>query len=436
MMKKKLFISLFGMTSIILSGCAFEFNYILPNNPFKGSSSSIEDYEDDIDDSGSYEIKIWCDQRIKELTTQQVNDFATASNGKYKIEFTVDTTGEDAAASSMIENVQAGADIFIFAQDQLSRLKTAGALSSFTGGIYNTVVKETDADGISAASLNGKLYALPFTSDNGYFMYYNKDVLGEDDVKDMATMCEKLHSKGKKLNYQVFSNGWYGASYFMATGCTSEWTIDPTTNKFSAFNDNYRENGIDACKGLLSLKKYKDAPYNLFSTKDVTDLKKGLGAIVSGIWDYELASSLLGDKLGCCELPSFTVEGKSIHLSSFKGYKLIGVKPTNDSKKLSVCKKIARFLTTKDAQLDRFERVKWAPTNKDALGLDKVQNHPAVSALLAQSKYAKPQLQTPSSWFGAVALIGTKLSGDPNGANNISACLQEYYDTLPSFLDD
>ena len=426
-MLKKLFLPLAGLCAIVLGGCTYNFRYSLPVNPFKSGSAEIEG--DDIDDAGEYSLRIWCDQRIKDLTTLQINNFITASEGKYKIDFRVDTTGEDAAASSMIENVGAGADIYIFAQDQLSRLKTAGALSAFTGVIRDNVVKETDPDGINAASLNGKLYALPFTSDNGYFMYYNKDVLNQDQVKNMESICSTLKAKGKKINFPVFSNGWYGASYFMATGCKSEWTIDPSTNKFSAYYDNYSTMGVDACKGLLALKGYQS---DIFTTKDVTEFRKTLGVLVSGIWDYELAEDILGDKLGCCELPSFTVGGNDIHLSSFKGYKLIGVKPTNDSKKLSVCKRIARFMSNKEAQLERFEAVKWAPTNKDALATSKVQNHKGISALLAQSKYAKPQFQTPSSWFGAVALIATNLKNE----GNIQQCLDDYTATLPSFLDD
>ena len=427
-MFKKLFLPLFGLCAVLLGSCTYNFSYTLPTNPFKSGDAVIEG--DDIDDSGEYKITVWCDQRIKDLTTLQINNFITASNGKYKIDFRVDTTGEDAAASSMIENVGAGADIYIFAQDQLSRLKTAGALSAFTGSIRDLVVKETSEDGVNAASLNGKLFALPFTSDNGYFMYYNKSVLNENDVKSMDSICSKLSSAGKKINFPVFSNGWYAASYFMATGCSSEWSIDPSTNKFSSYVDNYQEKGVDACKGLAKLKAYQNS---IFTTKDVTEFRKSLGVLVSGIWDYELAAQYLGENLGCCEMPNFTAGDKTYHLSSYKGYKLIGVKPTNDSNKLSVCKRIARFLSNKSAQLERFDAVKWAPTNKEALATKDVQNHLGVGALIKQSTYAKPQTQTPSSWFGAVSLIAATLKED---GSNIASCLSDYTATLPSFLDD
>ena len=429
-MKKHILAPVFAMCTIVLSGCTFKFTYTLPLSPFKTESAGIEG--DDFEDSGSYDIRIWCDTRIKDHTQMLVNDFITESAGKYDISYRIDTAGEDSAASSMIENVTAGADLYIFAQDQLSRLKTAGALSVLTGSYRELVTKETDVDGVNAASLNGKLYAFPFTSDNGYFMYYNKDVLGENDVKDMETLCTKLKAKGKKLNFPVFTNGWYCASYFMATGCKSEWTIDPNTNKFSGFSDNFKEKGTDACQGLKNLNTY--AENKLFSTKDISDMSKNLGAVVSGMWDYQLGADTIGaNKLGCCELPTFEANGHTYHLSSYKGYKLLGVKPTTDAKKLSVCKRLARYLSNKQAQLSRFNQSKWVPTNKELLQSSEVKNHPAVAALLKQRTYAQPQLQTPSSWYSAVAQIAKDVT---SGGKAISTALNDYYSVLPSFISE
>ena len=296
-MKKNLFISLAMLAGISLSACTFDFKYIVPTYPFGGGTDEEID-DTGIEDAGSYSIKIWCDQRIADLTSIQVNDFVASSDGKYTIDLVVDTAGEDSAASSMIENVSAGADIYVFAQDQLSRLKTAGALSTITGSMRDSVVRESDSDAVDAASLNGKLYAFPFTSDNGYFMYYDKSVLSADDVKNMEAITKKLKQTGKKMNYGVFTNGWYSASYFMATGCYSNWTIDDVTNKFVAYDDNYNsEAGKKACEGLQQL---ASEPESIWSTKDVTDMKKNLAVCVSGIWDYDLAYKTLGDNLGCC----------------------------------------------------------------------------------------------------------------------------------------
>ena len=99
------------------------------------------------------------------------------------------------AASSMTEDVQSGADIFVFAQDQLSKLKTAGALAAITRDLKNAVVKESEKEAVDAASINGTMYAYPFTSDNGYFMYYDKRVVSDEEAKETnVPVLQKIRS--------------------------------------------------------------------------------------------------------------------------------------------------------------------------------------------------------------------------------------------------
>ena len=189
-MNKKLFklLPLFGIT--VLTGCVqYTFNYVVP--PYPGELPVEADESDGIEDGGSYSIKIWCDQRIESLTSTQVSSWVSSQGGKYKIDLKIDPMGEDSAASTMLEGVDAGADIFVFAQDQLAQLKTAQALAPITGGFENTLKETIDPDGIKAATISEKVYAFPFTSDNGYFLYYDKRALSSDDVKNMATIVAK-----------------------------------------------------------------------------------------------------------------------------------------------------------------------------------------------------------------------------------------------------
>lgn len=437
MKHKKLFILPFA--SLVLSGCSYNFSYTVAPYPYtydlSGGQEIIPQVDEDtgVDDSnGTYNIKIWCDERIKSLTELQVSDFIIKNADKnYNIKLTVDTAGEDSAASDMISNVSAGADIFVFAQDQLSRLKIAGALSTISGGMEINVKNESEPEAIEAASLNGKLLAFPFTSDNGYFMYYNKDILSSEDVKDMDTICSKLRAAGKTMNFPVVTNGWYTASYFMATGCHSEWTIDEK-NHFRMPEDNYNsQNGFDACVGIRELKKYSD----IFSTKDITDMKKNLAVCVSGIWDYEAAYKILGDKLGCCQMPSFKCGDKTYHLSSYMGYKLIGVKPNTDAKKQSVCKRLARFLSSQTCQTERFDEVSWGPTNIIAMQESRVLKQPGLNALREQRPYAKPQTLTPSNWFSGVSAIATAIKPESTD-EELWAALRGYEEALPSYMED
>ena len=434
-MRKNILNFLLAFAACSLASCKFNYAYKVPAYPWSdGGGDSAGGEDTGIEDSGEYDVKIWCDERISDLTKMQISNFVNQSNGKYKINLTVDHLGEDSAAASMIEDVASGADIYVFAQDQLSRLKTARALASITGDMKAAVINETEADGVEAASMNGTLYAFPFTSDNGYFMYYDKRIIPESEVGDITKVVERCKAANKTINYSVFGNGFYAASYFMATGCESKWEIGDD-NKFASYDDNYcSEAGLIAGKAIRYLKAN-----NIFGNSDdpskLGKEKKGLGACVSGIWNYGYALEAIGENLGCAPMPSFEVDGQKYHISSFSGYKLIGVKPQTDSKKVSVCKRIARYLSGRLCQTERFNTVSWGPTNVSVLESDAVKAHPGLAALRAQKPYSKPQRQCPSSWFSSVSSLANSIQKDST-PEEIMACLQSYRDNLASFLDE
>lgn len=416
------------MPVLLLSACNFEFQYTLPKGVEFYTEGSSWEGDEDFDDSGSYNIKVWVDTKITSLTEAQIKNFETASKGKYKISTTVQPMSEGEAATKMLQDVSAGADIFIFAQDQLSRLKTANALTTLSGSLTEHLKANNSEGSIAAATFDEKLYAFPVTSDNGYFLYYDKSVLSASDVTDMKTMLAKLKSKGKKLNFDR-KNGFYAVSYFAATGCESKWDIDKKSGSFTDYHDNYNSD-----KGVKAAMAFREVCDNsVVATKSTWT--NSAGAIISGVWEYSYIKSQFKGNLVCAELPSFTYKDETFHMSSFDGYKLMGVKPQSDKKKASVCRKLAEFLTNYENQLNRFKEVSWGPTNIEASKNEDVANHPALAALAAQHKYAKPQEPCPGAWFNSLGgLTGQITTGSTEA--QIKTLLSNYEKGLPELLDD
>ena len=435
---------LFFLPVLLLSSCNFKYNYVIAGMPTGGGGTWDNEEEEDYSDEGTYDIKVWVDDKIVDLTRTQIQSFAAESGGHYTINARVEPQSEGTAASQMLQDVQSGADIFVFAQDQLSRLKVAGAVSKITGNYASFIQKNNSKDSVKAASLDGNgetLYAFPVTSDNGYFLYYDKRIIPDADASDMSKILADCKSAGKKINFEARSNGFYAASYFLATEngkegatplCKSDWTLDEETGKFTAYDDNfYGDNGLIAAKGLKELDDTSLVAGNSLASK----LGDTAAAVISGIWEYDVASNRLKDNLGCAELPSYTVDGKSYHLGSYDGYKLMGVKPQRDAKKASVCRKLARYLTGEACQTQRFKEVAWGPTNSKSSQRDEVANHPGLAALNAQHKYATQQGQCPGAWF--VALSTTAKSVKNNSTDDqIRAVLNNYKNGLPDLLDE
>ena len=134
-------------------------------------------------------------------------------------------------------------------------------------------------------------------------------------------------------------------------------------------------------------------------------------------------------------MPSFTVDGQDYHLSSFDGYKLMGVKPQVDAKKASVCRKLARYLTSASCQTERFKEVSWGPTNNDASAREEVKSHPGLAALAKQHEYAKQQGQCPGAWFVALSTTAKAITANSTDAD-IRQVLTNYENGLDELLSE
>ena len=346
---------------------------------------------------GTYDLTIWVSESdgVKELTQKQVEAFMSANPG-IKINATIEGVTEADSATLMITDVESGADIYCFAQDQLARLVMANALNALGTQASATVKELNDEISVGAATVNGQLYCYPMTSDNGYYMYYDKSVVKEEHLDSLEDIIADCEAANKLFSMELETSAWYNASFFFATGCKSEWTTDSAAN-FTGVNDTFDSpEGLIALKGMQKL--LKSPAYN--SSSGASDFGKGSAVVVSGPWASADVQAILGANYGATDLPSFTVDGKSYHLGSFSGNKLMGVKPQTDAKKGAVCQQLALFLTNEECQLQRFELKGWGPSNKKAQENEAVKNDVALNALAAQNEYAVPQGQIHGSWWG------------------------------------
>ena len=147
-------------------------------------------------------LKVWADQVELELTEKLCNDFAAAHPEKeYVFEF--GAVGAVDGKSRYLEDPAAAADVFVFADDQLIDLVKADALYEVTRNT-DAIVAANTAGSINAASYDGVLYGYPMTSDNGYFLYYDKSVFTEEDLKTLDGILAAANAAGKQVQMGSF----------------------------------------------------------------------------------------------------------------------------------------------------------------------------------------------------------------------------------------
>lgn len=341
---------------------------------------------------------------------------------------TVEAVGEGDAASNMLTDLDAGADIFNFAQDQLARLVAAGALIELSEENAAIVAEENDAGSVAAATMGDLVYAYPLTSDNGYFLYYDKSVVS--DPGSLEAIVADCEAAGKGF-YMEINSGWYQPAFFFGAGCTLTYDTDDT-GAFTACNVDYASDaGVGALKAIVALAK-SPAFHNGSSIGNATNA----AAIVDGTWDSGAAKDLFGDNYACAKLPTFDLNGEAVQMSGFGGFKLLGVKPQTDEEKLALCDELALFLSSGEVQLARFEEVGWGPSNLSAKADEAVQADEALSALGEQLAFDIPQGQYPGDyWSLATALGDSVIAGDYNDADDAALleALQSFQDTCISY---
>ena len=193
---------------------------------------------------------------LKELTDKFQEKYA---DQKFDIQIGVES--ESTAKDTILTDVEAGADVYAFADDQLPDLVKAGALLKLDDYAEALQLADTTLDdvkaanvegAIDAATIDGSLYAFPRAADNGYFLYYDSSVISEEDAASWDSLLEAADKAGKKVG-MTLASGWYNASFFYGAGFTTGLNDDGTTtmdwNGTSA--DGYT--GVDVVKECLIL---------------------------------------------------------------------------------------------------------------------------------------------------------------------------------------
>ena len=346
------------------------------------------------------DLKVWGASEDQEMLGEMIEEFkkARADDGKtYNI--TLGVVGEGDTKTRVLEDPAAAADLFSFPDDQMLDLHNAGVLYEITKN--KSVIQAENSEGaIEAASIGDALYAYPITADNGYFLYYDSRVLSNSDVQTLDGLMKAAGEAGKRV-YMDVSNGWYIASFFLGAGC--EIGMDENGKQTCNFNNTY---GVAAGEAI---KEFCADP--AFVTGNDAVLTGGIGdticAGVSGTWNAEAIEEKLGNGYSAVKLPTFTCGGKQVQMSSFAGYKLMGV---NAATKHPVeAMDLAEFLTNEKNQVKRFEERAMGPSNLKAAASDAVKSNVALSALAAQNVHGVTQREVLSTTWAPLEAFGTAM---------------------------
>lgn len=384
-------------------------------------------------------IMLWGPEEHRDLYLQWASEFK-ASHEKELKGYTFDFAGSGNAGAyaNMSVDPTKGAAIYSFPNDQMANLANLNALSPLGQNELAWAQENNIEASVEAAKLGEKYMAYPLQADNGFYLYYNKSAFRGTSLWDEANDClvseftfqdlynaldEKNDKWANGLVSWAFGDSWYVSGVFFAVGGDYEVTYNSEGKQTSAsctfgyilpegktsYKDGDFTVGETAVQCLVNTFRNPDGTINkhfLYTDSDKVPYndtvstytnpnnpqfeESPLAATVNGTWKAAELQKNWGEDYAATWLPMLEDDaGNKYAWKTFAGYNLLGVNPMcefvqDDPEHIMILHELAQYMSSKEAQIARYQVSGAGPANKEALQDEAVVNDVALKALNAQ----------------------------------------------------
>ena len=341
---------------------------------------------------------------------------------EWDIEFVFEVCAEGDAGTMVTKDPSAAGDVYMFANDQLGTLLQANAIARLGGAALEQVKADNSETMVASVTSGEGVYGVPFTG-NTWFMYYDKSVYTEEDIKSLDAMMAKA-----PVAFPV-TNTWYMPAFFFANGGTM-------------FGD-----GTDGAAGITFGGEAGAAATtyvaNALAAGTLVEAGGGAGmdalrngtvsALFSGTWDAANVKDALGDNYAAAQLPCITLNGQECQLRSFSGSKAFAANP--NSANLKAATALAAWLGSAEMQELHFDlrNGEVIPCATSLLTNEKFSANPAAVAqndTIANTSKLQPSIPEMGTYWGNADPMGKALVNGEINAENAAAKTEEWNNGL------
>ncbi len=388
----------------------------------------------------STKISIWAtaaEEAVIKTVVDEYNAKQTSDANKFNYTFTAVAEGDCGTTLAKDPTVSGAPALFLCADDHINNLVGLNIIAELKGDRATKIKANNSETAVVGVTNNDKIYGYPVTSDNGYFLWYNKSALS--DVSSLESILETAEKAGKKVLMDV-ANGWYANSFIMspqACGTTSLSWSKNSDGKVVYTSTWDSETGVKVSEYIAGLLTKYYANGTLIGGGNDTiaaGFQDGsIIAAVSGTWMEKDLTAAIGDKVGAAKLPEYHIDEKAYQMSSFTGTKVYAINKTRPAAEQKVAASLADLLTSKDAQLKRFSIRASLPCNLEAQKDEAYTKNVSVGgkALNEQSAYACVQTKTAEDRYWDIGkAIGQAYLDSNLGGKTWAEFLKDQMDTL------
>ena len=348
----------------------------------------------------SVRLMVWSPQGDQSVDQGQwlqtcCNAFAE-EHPEWDITFVYGVADEASSAGQVSQDAEASADVFLYANDNLTTMTDADALVKF-GGKYREEIEATNSQtSLDSVTKDGEIYGVPFAI-NTWFMFYDKSVFSEEDVKNLDTMLEK------GVVSFPFTNSWYLPAFYIGNGCT----LFGDGTDASAGVDFGGEKAQEVTDYLIDLESNPNFRIDADGS-GIAGLRDGsINAMFSGSWDAAAVKEALGDTMGVAALPTYTLNGEEKQMYSYAGTKAVGVNTQSDYMVQAV--ELAIFLGNEYSQRLHYELENVVPCHTALLEDEGIMTDEVVAAIndtFNRTSILQPNLAEMSNCWTPVENMG------------------------------
>ena len=358
-------------------------------------------------------LKVWgpAEDQADENSFLQVAcaKFAEA-HPEYDITFVFEICAEGDAGGQVTKDPSAAADVYMYANDQLGTLLQANAIARLGGDVEAQVKADNSETMITSVSSNGALYGVPFTG-NTWFMYYDKSVYSEEDIKSLDAMMAI-----KPVGFEV-TNTWYLPAFYFAAGGSMFGGVGDASQGITFGGEAGAAATLYVANALAAGTLVEGG-----GGAGLDGVRNGtLGAMFSGTWDAKNYKDALGENYAAAQLPCITINGKECQLRSFAGSKAFGVNP--NSANLKVASQLAAWLGSAEMQDLHYQirNGEVVPCSVSLIASGKYESDPAAvaqNATIANTSFLQPTIPEMGTYWGNADPMGKALvNGEINAEN-------------------
>ena len=416
-MKKKVLAVLLtvAMTATMIAGCGSTETAATKATPETAATTEVAETTTEAaaeEEAWAGTLLVWSPQEDQDTGWLQAQcDAFNEAHPAWDITFEYGVCPEGEAKANVTTDVEASADVYMLANDNIPDLVAAGALAEL-GGSYLDQVKSTNSESILASvTYNDAVVAYPFTS-NTWFMYYDASVFSEDDIKSLDTMLEK-----GKVSFQL-TNSWYLAAFYAANGCTlfGDGTDEAAGIDFSG----------DKAAAVTDYLVDLAANPNFVNDADgagLAGLREGtVNAVFSGSWDADAVKEALGDNYATSGLPTVKIGETDCQMKAFVGSKAIGVNPNAENPQVAMS--LAAYLASDEGQQAHYDMRNIIPTStKITIDSDPIAN--ATAAVVNYGSIMQPLVSKMGNYWSPAENMGKAIIAGDITHDNAAAKTEE-----------